>query len=208
MEKRNVKDLIWAIIGFLGIGFFVGAIIYVVVNDNKPAPEPVVVPSGGISDLNYYDLLPDPRQVVTGEGNITVYKPNNWVFRDVEYKYGIKTLDCYNETGQISVFFVWCTDCSNFQERIEQSDASVVKYFGRDNIENETLIDDCQFGRYDGLSKVYKVFGDGKVFYLKLIWVVKDDSFCAIQIYAYDEMDFGCDDLKYIEKTFRMPNDL
>ena len=202
MEKRNVKDLIWSIIGFLGIGFFVGAIIYVVVNDKKPAPESVVYTSEDV-----LSGMQNPS-LVTGEGNITVYKPNNWVFRDVEYKYGIKTLDCYNETGQISVFFVWCTDCSNFQERIEQSDASVVKYFGRDNIENETLIDDCQFGRYDGLSKVYKVFGDGKVFYLKLIWVVKDDSFCAIEIFAYDEMDFGCDDLKYIEKTFRMPNDL
>ena len=45
MEKRNVKDLIWAIIGFLGIGFFVGTIIYVVVNDKKPAPESVVYTS-------------------------------------------------------------------------------------------------------------------------------------------------------------------
>ena len=74
MEKRNVKDLIWAIIGFLGIGFFVGTIIYVVVNDKKPAPESVVYTSEDV-----LSGMQNPS-LVTGEGNITVYKPNNWVF--------------------------------------------------------------------------------------------------------------------------------
>ena len=113
MEKGNVKKLIWSIIGLLGVGFFVGTIIYVIINDKQPAPEPVVVPSDGISGLNYFNLLPDPRIVVTGEGNITVYKPEKWAFENVLEKNGTKRLLGLDELRQISVNYTWSTDSNS-----------------------------------------------------------------------------------------------
>ena len=207
MEKRNVKDLIWAIIGFLGIGFFVGAIIYVVVNDNKPAPEPVVVPSGGISDLNYYDLLPDPRQVVTGEGNITVYKPEKWTFENVLEKNGTKRLLGLDELRQISVNYTWSTDSIDFVERIMETSQNVVNFVGISNIIRQSEILDCKYGLYDALAQDIEYVRNGNTYYVKLIWIIEHQNICAIQIVVPNKKDFDRDDLYYLEAHFKMPSD-
>lgn len=207
MEKRNVKDLIWAIIGFLGIGFFVGAIIYVVVNDNKPAPEPVVVPSGGISDLNYYDLLPDPRQVVTGEGNITVYKPEKWAFENVLEKNGTKRLLGLDELRQISVNYTWSTDSIDFVERIMETSQNVVNFVGISNIIRQSEILDCKYGLYDALAQDIEYVRNGNTYYVKLIWIIEHQNLCAIQIVVPNKKDFDRDDLYYLEAHFKMPSD-